>query len=364
MDMRGHMEPSQREQLREEHVLELLDRYFLRSLSPEDADALRVSLSRAGINLETLEALRQSWDAPRRARLVDDIRWASITERLGIDERSEVRISREFSGLESSAARPVRRHSLLRSFPMVMRMAAVVMVIVLAGGLWSWKGNVWSKLGASHGMQDTNAVSTYATANGERATITLPDGTQVLLNVGSRLEVPDGYKRGTRTLRLTGEAFFTVRHAESSPFTVIAGPSTTRVLGTRFVVRHYATDSIASVAVHDGKVAVGTDVLVGGQQARVSHAGTISTSVVDGARFSFVTGVLRLNSVPLHQAIGDLNRWYNADIQLGDSTLATQHVMGGFPAGSLTDLAAIMEMMFDVDVVRQGRVLTLFPKRG
>jgi ferric-dicitrate binding protein FerR (iron transport regulator) len=72
--------------------------------------------------------------------------------------------------------------------------------------------------------------------------------------------------------------------------------------------------------------------------------------------------MLTLDKVPLIEAIPDLNRWYNADIRLGDPALAGRKIIGGFKLGSLTDLAAILELTFDVRVVRDANTLTLYSK--
>jgi ferric-dicitrate binding protein FerR (iron transport regulator) len=206
-------------------------------------------------------------------------------------------------------------------------------------------------------------MSTYATGKGELATITLPDGSTIVLNVASRLQVPTNYAAGNRTVYLAGEALFTVSHRRGAPFTVIAGPSTTRVLGTSFLVRHYATDTAATVAVRDGKVAVQSTVLTGAQQVSVGAHGIGLIRPATAMQFSFASGMLMIDDMTLPAAIPELNRWYNADIRLGDSTLTTRKVFGSFKSGSLTDLSAILDMMFNVRVVRDGHTLTLYPRQ-
>jgi transmembrane sensor len=203
---------------------------------------------------------------------------------------------------------------------------------------------------------------TYATANAQRATITLPDSSTVLLNVGSRLEIPADYTRGNRTVRLTGEALFTVRHDEHSTFAVVAGGQTARVLGTSFVVRHYDTDTAAMVAVRDGKVGVRQAVLTANQRADINATGVVRVRSVTVGVFSFAAGVLTLADMPFPNAVAELNRWYDADIRIGDARIATHHIKGEFVTGSLSDLAAILELTLDARVVRDGRVLTIYPR--
>jgi ferric-dicitrate binding protein FerR (iron transport regulator) len=210
-------------------------------------------------------------------------------------------------------------------------------------------------------------VTTYTTRNGQRAEIKLPDGTRVSLNVASRLDVPADFVAGDRTVTLYGEALFSVAHQSGAAFTVLSGQTRTQVLGTTFAVRHYANDTIAFVAVRDGKVSVHSPVMpsvivTAQRQVTMTAAGDIHLQSATPERFAFASGVLPLDGIPLKDAITDLDRWYDADIRIPDTTLATEHIRATLPAGSLTDLADILEFMFAARVVRQGRVLTLYPR--
>ncbi|HXC26302.1 MAG TPA: FecR domain-containing protein [Gemmatimonadaceae bacterium] len=234
--------------------------------------------------------------------------------------------------------------------------AALVMGVVVSTIGWT--------LTERHESQYTAAsMLTYTTANGQRATITLPDGGTVALNVASRLEVPLDYMAGNRMVRLTGEGLFTVPHHPGTPLIVQAGPTAARVLGTSFVVRCYATDTATMVAVRDGKVAVGPTVVAAAQMVAVGRQGGVSPiRPSDGSQFTFAAGILTINGLPLRAAIVELDRWYDADIQLGDPTLAMHPLDGEFAAGSLADLTALLELVYNVHVVRAGRVLTLYPR--
>ncbi len=206
------------------------------------------------------------------------------------------------------------------------------------------------------------SASIYTTNNGERASVTLADGSTIMLNVGSQVEVPIDYAIGSRTVTLKGQAYFTVASNNRLPFIVLAGSSTTRVLGTRFVVRNYDADSAVTVFVEDGKVAVGDTVVTPNKQVSVTASGISPVRTADGSLSSFVKGVLTLTKVPLPAAIPDLNRWYNVDIRLGDASLETREVDGGFVLGSAVELQSILELMYDVKVVRNNRMLILFPR--
>ncbi|HXC26039.1 MAG TPA: FecR domain-containing protein [Gemmatimonadaceae bacterium] len=215
----------------------------------------------------------------------------------------------------------------------------------------------------AHNATVAEAYTTYTTAPGERATITLPDGGTVALNVASRLKVPLNYMTDNHTVRLDGEGLFTVPHRTGTSLTVIAGAATVRVLGTSFTVRHYVTDTVTTVAVRDGKVAVGSAVVTANRSVVVGRNGIPSSQPVDTSLFTFATGTLTLNGLSLPAAIVELDRWYDADIRLADSTLTARRIGGEFATGSLADLVTILKMTLNVRVVRDGRVLTIFSER-
>lgn len=91
---------------------------------------------------------------------------------------------------------------------------------------------------------------------GQKLSITLPDGTQVKLNSGSRLVAPQQFTGNTRQVFLEGEAFFEVIEDTSHPFVVNTDNFTVKVLGTSFNISSYQQEQNNSVAVVTGRVMV------------------------------------------------------------------------------------------------------------
>ncbi len=327
---------------------DMLPAYVAGNVTSDERDAIDRWIQADPSRMATVDKLRLLWQA-RQSPAVPDYDLASskasvfhaIGKPLVPSHRQEIpRLGR---GRLSMFQRVI--------YTAVASMAAVALVVTG----WFHNSNIVRPAIASQPF-------TYATANGERATITLPDGSSVVLNVASRLEVPSDYAAGNRVLTLDGEARFTVVHQDDAPFVVTAGPSTTRVLGTTFMVRHYANDTSAVIAVEDGKVMVQSAVLTEKQQIEVSSTGVSAVHQFAAGDFSVATRILTLNDMPLADAIVSLNRWYNADIQLGDTDLVTNRIAGRFTAGSLSDLAAVFEWTFNLRVVRNGKTLTLYRK--
>ena len=74
---------------------------------------------------------------------------------------------------------------------------------------------------------------------GDKATIELPDGTNVVLNSASQLSYLNNFGEKVRRVQLNGEAYFKVAHDEKHAFIVQIGDLEVKVLGTSFNVSAY-----------------------------------------------------------------------------------------------------------------------------
>jgi transmembrane sensor len=98
---------------------------------------------------------------------------------------------------------------------------------------------------------------------GQKASLTLPDGSHVWLNAQSRLRYPQAFATDIRQVELQGEAFFEVKRDPAHPFVIRTGTLQTKVLGTSFNVSAYPGEKSVEVAVLTGKVRVSDSTLVG-----------------------------------------------------------------------------------------------------
>jgi transmembrane sensor len=221
----------------------------------------------------------------------------------------------------------------------------------------------------------TGTYTVYSTRAGQRATVSLRDGTRVTLNVASTLEVPRDFGAGRRNVHLVGEAMFDVAHHDDAPFVVDAAGVRTRVLGTTFGVRAY--DGAVRVAVQSGRVAVtpcnatmfgepcrgpgGNTVLNANDVAAVTPLGDVQVRHTTGVatELAFASGRLMFTGAPLHAVLGDLNRWYDVDVRVSDPAVANQALSGSLPQGTADDLVQALEVILGARVTRQGRVITV-----
>jgi transmembrane sensor len=95
---------------------------------------------------------------------------------------------------------------------------------------------------------------------GSRAIATLPDGTKIWLNAGSRIEYSSDYNKQKREVQLSGEGFFKVKTDPSKPFLVKTGNLTIKATGTTFNVKAYPSEKSVTTTLVEGKVEIkGTD---------------------------------------------------------------------------------------------------------
>lgn len=92
--------------------------------------------------------------------------------------------------------------------------------------------------------------------NGSRLDFTLPDGTKITLNSGSKLTYSRGFGITNRDVFLIGEALFNVKSNKKIPFTVNTKHVKTTDLGTRFFFRDYPEDCTLCVKLAEGSVSV------------------------------------------------------------------------------------------------------------
>ncbi len=251
----------------------------------------------------------------------------------------------------------------LRSNPFVS--TGIFAALLVGLGLFS---GIFSKSARMTGVTGISEVATgtliYQTRNAQQSTATLSDGTRIVLNVASVLQVPRNFGPDNRTVHLVGEAYFEVAHQSATPFIVKTHQTETRVLGTKFGVNAYDPTHVR-VAVRSGRVAVNRTVVSGREVANVDRDGlvTIRQVAVDPL-LGFADGKLILDGVPLRDAIPNLERWYDVEIHLADAKLGTVALHGALVSGNIDDLSDLLRLAFNARVERKDRVVTVYaPER-
>lgn len=214
------------------------------------------------------------------------------------------------------------------------------------------------------GIQDPSEImrTAAATAVGERAAITLKDGSVLTLNTNSAANV--FYDHKERKIELTrGQALFKVAKNQRRPFVVYAGDRRIVATGTTFDVR--LDEAAVAVTMVEGHVLVGrpevkgekgaySQVELGAGQRLVAKRGAdslVSITFTDPhLATSWISGELIFRDVRLADAIAEANRYTRTVIVLEDDTLGNELVNGVFRAGQPSEFARALSQIFPISV--------------
>jgi transmembrane sensor len=316
-----------------------------------------------------LESIAHRWAAAAHPVTPDvDAAWARLSARIasqGTPDAPE----------ETTAAQPVgpdiiplpvgRWRRAARSLP-------IAAAIVLAAGLTLiWRAQHRGP-DASLGASATVAAGETRTGIGERRTLDLADGSEIVLGAASVLRIGEGYGRPERHVYLAGQAVFRVRHDATRPFLVHAAGTVSRDLGTEFEIRAYPGDSTVRVAVVSGTVGVVVDSTAGGTETTlrthdVIHLGASGTPEVLHDQnvdrlLAWTNGRIGFDNAPLTEVAGELEHWFDIECHLADPELARLHLTNtGLPTDSLDEALQVIQLSLKslgVRVERRGRVVT------
>lgn len=170
------------------------------------------------------------------------------------ENREELFREREFFDamiLSDETVKVAKQASLKsRSVVELLKIAAVVAVVLLAGSYWHVK-KMDEQLS---GLQA--AVNTITVPAGQRANLQLSDGTNVWLNARTTMTYPAFFTGSNREIRLEGEAYFEVEPDAEKPFIVHTERYDVEVSGTSFNVEAYKGSADFETALMDGEVLV------------------------------------------------------------------------------------------------------------
>ena len=249
----------------------------------------------------------------------------------------------------------------------VWRVAAGLVATVAVAAIAAWQI-------APHVVSDSAQRVAYESADQERRTLTLADGSIVQLDVDTQIAIRMSDDRRQIEL-LSGRALFSVAHDSSRPFSVKAAGSRTTALGTKFQVQRDAEQVVVtltegSVAVDRADGASGADWyerLAPGEQIDID--GTTQQRLrrfVDvNVTTSWSLGRHIFHSIPLHVAIDEVNRYATRKVRLGDPSLADLPVSGNFIAGDSEMVVDAFAAVLPLRVVEAGdREIILFQNYG
>lgn len=162
--------------------------------------------------------------------------------------------------------------------------------------------------------------NTITTPRGGQYKVELSDGTKVWLNAASSIYFPTTFKGKTRTVRITGEAYFEVAENAKAPFEVLVNDVTIQVLGTHFNVMAYKEEPVSKVTLLQGAVKVKEGnknlLLRPGEQAYVGTGGRLTKvkNVDLRGTIAWKNNQFWFNNDNIQTVMRRLSRWYNVEV--------------------------------------------------
>jgi transmembrane sensor len=327
--------------------------------TPEEQLELNQHIAVNPQELDLVKQLDAFWEIPvqvKSAPAADELRisWNKVRYKI--------------SNQKAITQPPLKTGKLRRIVKYAIAMAGLLIVAV--SGIW-----IWNSTKSTTPLQK-NIVSTK---NGSKSKIELPDGTQVWLNVGSRVNYDENYGKEKRELTLTGEAYFDVAHDEKMPFILHTGKMEIKVLGTAFNVKAYPGDGFTEASLIRGSIEVtfpdrpleklilkpSDKISILNKEpdsvkaaVKVLHTvhtdrpaimvSSIQYTPVDSAiiETAWVNNRLIFRSKTFEELSRDIERWFNVTIEVGDTAILSKQFTGTFSNESITDALDALSLSY------------------
>ena len=299
-------------------------------------------------NKKLVDMLKENWESiePEDGKIgVDtDQAWTNLRNRLKND------------GLLSDPVSPAARKIML---PQMMRVAAVVILLI---GL-----SIISYLILTPNSSSVRLAA--GTTDNQEFGIILPDGSEVDLNTHSKIEYRLAAS-GIRSIKLTGEAWFSVSSDPDHSFIVEAGNGVITVTGTSFCVRTNPEKDRIEVYVASGSVQF--------HQARKDNEvlslepGTLGIleqnhleeeKSIDMNYLSWKTRKLTFRQTRLGEVADILNRTYGNNMRFNNEILEDCLFTGTFDQQPVDSVMKVIQIAFNLDM-EQKKNIFIFSGNG
>jgi transmembrane sensor len=358
------------------HMHRLLARKMAGELSEQEAKELEELYSRDPESLYNMELLMQLWQqegpndvedsfARHRSKFKEEFEWQPLAD------------------AEENKPSSRWKRRLVPVFAGVLSAVALVQFVVIPT---LTKKDV-----------EVSAPRQVAAAKGRKQKIVLPDNTQVWLNADSKLSYDDNMNNGkTRTVYLTGEAFFDVTKRPDQPFIIHTSKISIKVLGTAFNVKAYPGDKITETTLIRGMVELSVnarpekkiilkpnekfaliDSTFSGRTAKANDhradnnsqqmiVASVEPLVVADKEYleeiSWVDNMLVFKNETMQELLPKLERWYDIKIELENEAVKNYHYTGVFENESVKDALDAMSLIrpFNYKINTSNNSVTIY----
>ena len=213
---------------------------------------------------------------------------------------------------------------------------------------------------------------------GAKSTVTLPDGTEVILNAGSMISYDSHYGKNQRSVFLNGEAYFKVTKDKHTPFLVKTADITVKAYGTMFNVKCYKGENITETTLIEGSVGVrlnrkkgNKEYMLKPNEQLIYHYGTdkksnrliIAKNVNTQLYTSWINDKIQVRSISLKELTVKLQRKYNVTIHIEDKDLESLKFTGILENETIEQILQALELSASIQYEINDREIWLYKKK-
>ncbi len=196
---------------------------------------------------------------------------------------------------------------------------------------------------ASSETSQAPTYNTVSTPRGGQFQVVLPDGSKVWLNSVSSLRFPTHFAGTDRSVELTGEAYFDVAKDATKPFRVKVNGVQVEVLGTQFNIMAYNNEANINTTLLEGAVRLSYLSNISTEQKNSENNITLQPGQQARIANPLIEKKARQGFVLINNADTDqVVAWKNGVFQLTSADVPT--------------IMRQLERWYDVEVVYQGAV--------
>jgi transmembrane sensor len=236
---------------------------------------------------------------------------------------------------------------------------AAAAVLIIAAATWYFYPSHRESV-----TPDKSFMAFAATQNNIQR-FTLPDGSEVILNGNSSINLAPGFNKTKREVQLIGTAFFQVAKNPDKPFTVVSGAVSTTALGTSFYIHQSSNAAPTTVSLLTGKVRV--DVkgqssvhLVPYEKASYQHEEQLAKSTFDNdALVNWTKGLVIFKKANWEQVKSIIEEYFDKKLVITTNNPKDISFTGEFKADQLESILSSLEFTYDLKYTIQNQTVNI-----
>lgn len=210
--------------------------------------------------------------------------------------------------------------------------------------------------------EESSQMMSFMTEAGQRASVTLPDGTSVELNSGTILEYPAVFSGKERRVRIDGEAMFEVASDSRKPFFVETFAYDVKVLGTKFNIIAEEQTGDFSTALLEGRVSILDKTETAVAELRPDQIATL----VDGrlhkvqsenlaSQYRWTEGIVNCGGLSFTDVLTKFEKTFGVDIRIEKTNIPDKKIrymkvyVSDGPAAALELLQNVVDFDYSYD---------------